>query len=68
MSRENVEIVRKNYEVLNSIGRTGPEFVGPEEVAHDGKAAVAPPKAKALGRPLRVRDKRGTTNVPRRRS
>ena len=30
MSKESVEIVRRNYEVINSIGRTGREFVDPE--------------------------------------
>jgi ketosteroid isomerase-like protein len=35
MSEENVALVRRNYEVLNSIERTGEEFVDPEEVAPD---------------------------------
>jgi hypothetical protein len=35
MPQENVEIVRRNYEVVNSIGRTGPEFVDREDVAPD---------------------------------
>lgn len=42
MSQENVEIVRRNYEVISSIGRTGPEFVDPEEVAPDLWARLAP--------------------------
>ena len=33
MSRENVEIVRQSYEIAKSIGRTGADFVDPEEVA-----------------------------------
>ena len=35
MSRENVELVRRNYEVVNAIGRTGAKFVDPEEFAPD---------------------------------
>ena len=35
MSQENVELVRRNYEVINSIGRTGREFVDPEDAAPD---------------------------------
>jgi ketosteroid isomerase-like protein len=35
VSEENVALVRRNYEVLNSIERTGEEFVDPEEVAPD---------------------------------
>jgi hypothetical protein len=35
MSQENVEIVRRTYEVINSIGRTGHEFVDPEGFAPD---------------------------------
>ncbi len=42
MSQENVEIVRRNYEVVNSIDRTGPEFIDPEEVAPDLWAKLAP--------------------------
>ena len=42
MSQENVEIVRRNYEVVNSIDRTGPEFIDPEEVAPDLWARLAP--------------------------
>jgi len=42
MSQENVELVRRNYEVINAIGRTGPGFVDPEEVAPDLWARLAP--------------------------
>jgi ketosteroid isomerase-like protein len=35
MSQENVEIVRRNFEMINSIGRTGDDFVDPEELAPD---------------------------------
>ena len=35
MSRENVELVRRNHEVVNAIGRTGATFVDPEEFAPD---------------------------------
>jgi ketosteroid isomerase-like protein len=42
MSKENVEIVRRNYEVINSIGRTGEEFVDPEIFAPDLWARLAP--------------------------
>ena len=34
MSEENVELVRRNYEVINSLGRTE-DFVDPEEIAPD---------------------------------
>jgi ketosteroid isomerase-like protein len=42
MSEENVEFVRRNYEMINSIGRTGDDFVDPEEVAPDLWARLAP--------------------------
>jgi hypothetical protein len=42
MSEETVEIVRRNYEIAKSIGRTGPEFVDPEEVAPEFWARLAP--------------------------
>jgi ketosteroid isomerase-like protein len=42
MSQENVEIVRRAYEVYNEIGRTGPEFVDPEELAPDLWEHLAP--------------------------
>src|SRR4051794_16892104 len=35
MSEENVDLVRRNYEVINSLGRTGDEFIDPEEIAPD---------------------------------
>jgi ketosteroid isomerase-like protein len=42
VSEENVALVRRNYEVINSIGRTGDEFVDPEEFAPDLWARLAP--------------------------
>jgi hypothetical protein len=42
MSGENVELVRLCYEMVNSIGRTGPGFTDPEEVAPDLWARIAP--------------------------
>ena len=41
MSEENVAVVRRNYEVVNAIGRTGEEFVDPEEFAPDLWASLA---------------------------
>ena len=41
MSEENVALVRRNYEAINSIGRTE-GFVDPEEVAPDLWASLAP--------------------------
>jgi ketosteroid isomerase-like protein len=41
-ARENIALVRRNYEVINSIGRTGSEFVDPEDVAPDLWARLAP--------------------------
>jgi ketosteroid isomerase-like protein len=35
VSEENIALVRRNYEVVNAIGRTGDEFVDPEEIAPD---------------------------------
>jgi ketosteroid isomerase-like protein len=35
MSEENVALVRRTYEVINSIGRTGSDFVDPEDLAPD---------------------------------
>jgi hypothetical protein len=32
MSEDTVALVRRNYEVINAIGRTGDEFVDPEEL------------------------------------
>lgn len=42
MPKDSVEIVRRNYEVINSIGRTGPEFVDPEAVAPDLWSRLSP--------------------------
>jgi ketosteroid isomerase-like protein len=42
VSEENVALVRRNYEVINAIGRTGEEFVDPEELAPDLWASLAP--------------------------
>src|SRR3954467_15956546 len=42
MSQENVDLVRLNYEVINSIGRTDSEFVDPEDVAPGLWARLAP--------------------------
>jgi hypothetical protein len=42
MSQENVELVRRNYEIANSIGRTGEGFLDPEEVAPDFWAQPGP--------------------------
>jgi ketosteroid isomerase-like protein len=42
VSEENVALVRRNYEVINSIGRTGEEFVDPEEFAPDLWASLDP--------------------------
>jgi ketosteroid isomerase-like protein len=43
MSQENVEIVRRNFEVVNSIGTTSSsKFVDPEDLAPDLWARLAP--------------------------
>ena len=42
MGQAEVALVRRNYEVINSIGRTGAEFVDPEEFAPDLWARLAP--------------------------
>ena len=42
VSEENVAIVRRNYEVINSIGRTGDQFVDPEAFAPDLWASLTP--------------------------
>ena len=42
MSLDYVALVRKNYEVINAMGRTDAEFVDPEELAPDLWARVAP--------------------------
>jgi ketosteroid isomerase-like protein len=41
MSEENLEILRRTYGVINSVGRSGPEFVDPEELAPDVWALLA---------------------------
>jgi ketosteroid isomerase-like protein len=41
VSEENVAIVRRNYEVVNAIGRTGEEFVDPEKFAPEFWASLA---------------------------
>ena len=42
MSVENIQLVRRAYEVINSIGQTGAEFIDPDEVAPDLWAGLAP--------------------------
>jgi ketosteroid isomerase-like protein len=42
MSSENVEVVRRSYEVVNALGETGSEFVDPEEVAPEFWARLDP--------------------------
>jgi ketosteroid isomerase-like protein len=42
MSQENVELVRRTYEVINAIGRTDSQFVDPEELAPDLWARLDP--------------------------
>jgi ketosteroid isomerase-like protein len=42
MSEGNIDLVRRTYEVINSIGRTGAEFVDPEDVAPDLWARLSP--------------------------
>jgi|SRR5438045_1651458 len=42
MSQENVEIVRRTYDVINAIGRTGPELVDIEAFAPDLWARLDP--------------------------
>jgi ketosteroid isomerase-like protein len=42
MSEENLALVRRTYEVINAIGRTGDAFVDPEEIAPDLWARLAP--------------------------
>ena len=42
MSKENVELLRRNYEIVNAIGRTGPDFVDPEAVAPELWARLDP--------------------------
>jgi ketosteroid isomerase-like protein len=42
VSEENVALVRRNYEVINSIDRSGEEFVDPEVAEPDLWARLAP--------------------------
>lgn len=42
MSEANIALVRRNYEVINSIGRTDAEFFDPEDLAPDLWARLAP--------------------------
>lgn len=42
MSAENLELVRRAYQVINSIGRTGSDFVDPQPLAPDLWAHLAP--------------------------
>ena len=42
MSEENVEVVRRTYEVINAIGHTGPEFDDIEVLAPDLWARLDP--------------------------
>ena len=42
MSEENLALVRRNYEAINSVDRTAEEFVDPEDVAPALGASLAP--------------------------
>jgi len=42
VSEENIALVRRNYELINSIDRSGEEFVDPEVAGPDLWAALAP--------------------------
>ena len=42
MSEENVELVRRNYEAINSIRRTDEKFVDPEEIVPEIWERLAP--------------------------
>lgn len=42
MSEQNVALVRRNYQVINSIDRSGEEFVDPEVVAPDLWESLSP--------------------------
>jgi hypothetical protein len=53
MSQENVELVRRTYEVINAIGRTDSQFVDPEELAPDLWAAMSRENVRKLA--LRIR-------------
>ena len=41
MSEEAVALVRRAYDVINAVGRTGEDFVDPEELAPDLWARLA---------------------------
>jgi hypothetical protein len=66
MSEENVDLVRRNYEVINSLGRTGDEFIDPEQIAPDLWGRLDPdielherselPDAKVYRGPAEVKD------------
>jgi ketosteroid isomerase-like protein len=42
MSAENVAVVRRNYELINAVGRTSEAFVDPEEVDPEAWAQLDP--------------------------
>jgi ketosteroid isomerase-like protein len=42
VSEENVALVRRNYDVINSLGRFGEQFMDPEEIAPDLWARLSP--------------------------
>jgi ketosteroid isomerase-like protein len=42
MSEQNLALVRRNYEMINAIGRTDEGFVDPEELASELWARLAP--------------------------
>lgn len=42
MSEQNLELVRRSFEAINMMGRTGEEFVDPEVVAPEAWAGLAP--------------------------
>ena len=42
MAERDVELLRRIYELINAIGRTGDEFVDPESIAPDLWARLAP--------------------------
>jgi len=42
VSEENIALVRRNYEVINAVDRSGDEFIDPEVLAPDLWASLAP--------------------------
>jgi ketosteroid isomerase-like protein len=42
MPSDNIELIRRCYEMVNAIGRTGHEFVDPEQLVPDVWARLAP--------------------------